>query len=77
MFLITESYFYMTMSKQKKKSILRRFIILNFILWLTLALSIPAMMFGPDKLRFTDNDWDNFSFVPDYKYLFVHFLGFK
>jgi len=66
MFLITESYLYMTMSKQKKKSILRRFINLNFILWLTLALSIPAMMFGPDKLRFTDNDWDNFSFVPDY-----------
>ncbi len=66
MFLFTDSNFYMAMSKRKKKSTFRRFISLNIILWLILALSVPALMFGPDKLRFTDTDWDEFSFTPNY-----------
>ncbi len=44
----------------------KRFLIFNIFFWTLIGVSIPLMVGGPAEYRYYDNDWDDFSYVPDY-----------
>ncbi len=51
---------------QKLKIFLKRFGIYNLIIWIVIGISIPVNVAGPSTYKYTDNDWDDFSYSPDY-----------
>ena len=48
------------------KKIGKRFLIFNIFFWGLIGVSIPLMVGGPAEYRYYDNDWDDFSYVPEY-----------
>ena len=48
------------------KEIGKRFLIFNIFFWGLIGVSIPLMVGGPAEYRFYDDDWDDFSYVPEY-----------
>ncbi|MEE9411151.1 MAG: PHP domain-containing protein [Candidatus Heimdallarchaeota archaeon] len=54
------------MTKQKILSFLKRFLFFNVFVWGLIGISIPLMVGGPTNYSFSDSDWDDFSYVPEY-----------
>ncbi len=48
------------------KKLALRFVILNIVLWGLIGISVPLLFSGPHKYSYTDSDWDDFSFKPNY-----------
>ncbi len=51
---------------QNLKKFLKRLLVYNLVIWITIAISIPANVSGPAQYRYFDNDWDDFSYSPEY-----------
>ncbi|MCG3220927.1 MAG: PHP domain-containing protein [Candidatus Heimdallarchaeota archaeon] len=51
---------------QSLKTFLKRLLIYNLIIWITIGISIPANVSGPSQYRYFDDDWDDFSYSPEY-----------
>lgn len=48
------------------KKLAIRFVILNIIFWGIIAISISLTIRTPSKFRYTDSDWDDLSYTPNY-----------
>jgi histidinol phosphatase-like PHP family hydrolase len=51
---------------QKLKTFLKRLLVYNIVIWIIIGISIPANVSGPAKHRYFDDDWNDFSFTPEY-----------
>ncbi|NPD89513.1 MAG: hypothetical protein HGN29_12410 [Asgard group archaeon] len=51
---------------QKLKKTLKKFVVYNLVIWITIGISIPAMVTGPAQFRYFDEDWDDFNYSPEY-----------
>ncbi|MHA1407695.1 MAG: PHP domain-containing protein [Candidatus Heimdallarchaeaceae archaeon] len=49
-------------------SILKRFLVLNIITWLIIGVSIPLISNPIPKYVYSDSDWENFHFLPQYNH---------
>ncbi|MHA1202990.1 MAG: PHP domain-containing protein, partial [Candidatus Heimdallarchaeaceae archaeon] len=56
------------MKKSTLMVYLRHFLILNIITWALIGSSIPFAFDGHPKFKYTDTDWDDFNYVPEYNH---------
>jgi hypothetical protein len=51
---------------QNLRKFLKRLLIYNIIIWITIGISIPANVSGPALYKYSDEDWTDFSYSPEY-----------
>jgi histidinol phosphatase-like PHP family hydrolase len=51
---------------QKLKKFLKRLLVYNIVIWVVIGVSIPVNVSGPSQYKYSDNDWDDFSYSPEY-----------
>jgi histidinol phosphatase-like PHP family hydrolase len=51
---------------QELKTFLKRFGIFNLIIWIVIGISIPANVSGSSTYKYSDSDWNDFSYTPEY-----------
>ena len=56
------------MKKHSLLVYLRHFLILNIITWILIGVSIPFAFGGYPQYKYTDSDWDGFSYTPEYNH---------
>ena len=56
------------MNKGALKKYLKHFLVLNILTWLIIGVSIPFAFTGYPKYKYSDSDWDDFSYEPSYNH---------